>query len=56
MQDHVIHLRTIMQALRKNKLFAKMSKCTFGQTEIEYLGHIISQEGVATDPTKISII
>ena len=56
MQEHLQHLRTILQVLRENQLFAKLSKCIFGQKEVEYLGHIISKSGLATDPTKISII
>lgn len=56
MQDHVHHLRTVLQALRENQLYAKLSKCVFGQSEIEYLGHIIRSQGVATDPSKIDII
>lgn len=56
MQDHIIHLKTILQVLRENKLFARLIKCIFGQSEIEYLGHVISNHGVATDPTKINII
>ena len=54
--DHVTHLRTVLEILRQNKLYAKLNKCTFGQPEIEYLGHVINQHGVATDPTKIAII
>jgi hypothetical protein len=54
--DHVKHLRSVLEVLRHNKLFAKMSKCSFAQQEIEYLGHIISKEGVATDPQKLDII
>lgn len=54
--DHVHHLRAVLDSLRSHQLYAKMSKCTFAQREVEYLGHIISKEGVATDPTKISII
>lgn len=54
--DHVSHLRSVLEVLRQNQLFAKMSKCTFAQVEIEYLGHIINGGGVATDPSKISII
>jgi hypothetical protein len=34
-------------------LFAKLSKCAFASTHIEYLSHIISSDGVATDPSKI---
>ena len=50
------HLRVVLEALRSNKLYAKMSKCSFAKEEIEYLGHIISKDGVATDPQKLSII
>ena len=42
-----------MQLLRKHKLFVKMSKCSFGMAEVEYLGHIVGREGVKVDPKKI---
>ena len=48
--DHILHSRAVLEVLRTNKLYAKLTKCSFGQQEIEYLGHIISKEGVATDP------
>ncbi|KAL4347374.1 hypothetical protein GQ457_17G020990 [Hibiscus cannabinus] len=53
MQDHYKHLRTVLGILRDNQLFAKRSKCFFGQPKVEYLGHVISKQGVATDPDKI---
>jgi hypothetical protein len=56
LSDHVHHLRAVLDRLRSHQLYAKMSKCTFAQKEVEYLDHIISKEGVATDPTKICII
>ncbi|GER48591.1 pol polyprotein [Striga asiatica] len=51
-KDHLIHLKTVLDLMRKHKLFAKKSKCQFRQQEIEYLRHIISQEQVSTDPQK----
>jgi hypothetical protein len=39
--------------LLDNQLHAKMSSCSFASTHIDYLGHIISKDGVATDPSKI---
>ena len=39
--------------LTQNQLFVKKSKCGFGKKKIEYLGHVISEEGVAIDPVKI---
>ncbi|GJU41587.1 transposon ty3-G gag-pol polyprotein [Tanacetum coccineum] len=52
--EHVQHLSTILETMRQNTLFAKKSKCVFGTSHVEYLGHVIYAEGVATDPSKIS--
>lgn len=53
MEDHLEHIRLVLNQLRQHQLCIKRSKCSFAQTQPEYLGHIISDEGVTTDPTKI---
>ncbi|XP_071698250.1 uncharacterized mitochondrial protein AtMg00860-like [Rutidosis leptorrhynchoides] len=53
MDEHVQHLRLVLQVIRQNTSYAKKSKCTFGTGRVEYLGHVISSEGVSTDLTKI---
>jgi len=54
LQDHVIHLEQVLSKLREHKLYMKRSKCSFAQHQLEYLGHIISDQGVPTDPAKNS--
>ncbi|XP_076915407.1 uncharacterized protein LOC143574750 [Bidens hawaiensis] len=56
MQQHLIHLQTVLEILRNNQLYAKQSKCTFSGQSVEYLGHIITKEGVSTDPSKIDAV
>jgi hypothetical protein len=46
----------VLQVLRENQLYSKLSKCSFSQNIIHYLGHIISEEGIAVDPEKIEAI
>jgi hypothetical protein len=55
-EEHKQHLAIVLQILRDNQLKAKLPKCTFGQDQVEYPGHIISARGVATDPAKIKDI
>jgi len=52
--QHIEHLQTTFVVIRQHTLFAKMSKCSFGVSEVEYLGHVISAQGVATDPAKVA--
>lgn len=52
LQEHQAHLRIVMEILRVNQLFAKASKCSFAQDNIEYLGHVRARDGVATDTEK----
>ena len=56
MEEHLVHLEKVLQKLREHKLYAKLSKCDFCRTSIEYLGHIISADGVATDPKKVQVV
>ena len=53
LSDHVQHLTQILETMRHHKLYAKQSKCVFGTSQVEYLGHVISAQGVATEPSKI---
>jgi hypothetical protein len=52
-EDHVRHVDKVLQLLKEQQLYLKPSKCFFGVKEVEYLGHIVSHEGVKVDLNKI---
>jgi hypothetical protein len=51
--DHLLHLQSVLEVLEHHRLFAKLSKCRFAVDEVDYLGHLISQQGVRADPSKL---
>ncbi|XP_027169510.1 uncharacterized protein LOC113769244 [Coffea eugenioides] len=53
LEEHTNHVTEVLEILRPHQLYAKESKCSFAQKQVEYLGHIISAEGVRVDPKKI---
>lgn len=53
LKEHHGHLEQVLIILRLHELYAKRSKCTFAVDHVDYLGYIISGEGVATDPEKV---
>jgi hypothetical protein len=55
-EEHDEHLRLVLQCLGEHKLYGKLSKCSFYQSKIHYLGHVISDKGIAVDPTKVEAI
>ncbi|XP_057538026.1 uncharacterized protein LOC130815554 [Amaranthus tricolor] len=54
--DHEKHLRLVLQTLRENKLYAKLSKCEFWLEKVSFLGLFVSKEGVSVDPAKIEAV
>src|SRR6201991_4763366 len=56
LEDHLEHLRQVFDVLRANKLYANVKKCTFLKTKVEFLGHVVSGEGIAPDPQKTKTI
>ncbi|KAI3702757.1 hypothetical protein L6452_28509 [Arctium lappa] len=52
-EEHEQHLREVLEVLRRERLYAKFSKCDFWLPEVQFLGHIVSKEGVKVDPAKI---
>jgi hypothetical protein len=55
-EEHDDHLRLVLQCLQEHKLYGKLSKFSFYQSNIHYLGHAISSEGIVMDPTKVEAI
>jgi hypothetical protein len=56
MEEHDEHLRLVLQCLREHKLYGKLSKCSFYQSKIHYLGHVIFGEGITMDLAKVKAI
>ena len=55
-EDHDTHIRVVLETLRKEQLYAKMSKCEFWLKEVSFLGHIVLEEGIRVDERKIELI
>ena len=55
-EDHLTHLQIVLQILSTNNLFAKESKCRFEVSQVDYLGHVILEQGVSIDPAKIQAV
>ncbi|PKU62420.1 putative mitochondrial protein [Dendrobium catenatum] len=52
-EEHWGHLKKVLQVLQEHQLRANLKKCCFAQASVEYLGHVVSKEGVAADQSKI---
>nr|GEU77155.1 putative reverse transcriptase domain-containing protein [Tanacetum cinerariifolium] len=52
-EEHVEHLRLVLELLKKEKLYSKFSKCEFWLREVQFLGHVINGNGIHVDPSKI---
>jgi hypothetical protein len=55
-EEHEQYIRMVLQVLREHQLYSKLSKCSFYQEQIHYLGNIISKEGIVVDPENIEAI
>ncbi|GKD34289.1 putative reverse transcriptase domain-containing protein [Tanacetum coccineum] len=55
-EKHANHLRIILELLKKEKLYAKFSKCDFWIHIVQFLGHLIDSQGLDVDPAKIEAV
>ncbi|GJZ67148.1 putative reverse transcriptase domain-containing protein [Tanacetum coccineum] len=55
-EKHANHLRIILELLKKEKLYAKFSKCDFWISIVQFLGHLIDSQGLHVDPAKIEVV
>jgi hypothetical protein len=56
LSEHLDHLKQVFSILQQHQLYLKRSKCSFDQRSLEYLGHVISEQGVSTDSKKTEAI
>ena len=55
-QEHEEHLSIVLQVLREQQIYAKFRKCDFFKDKIQYLGHVVSKDGISFDLDKIKAI
>nr|GEV20980.1 hypothetical protein [Tanacetum cinerariifolium] len=51
--EHEVHLRLVLELMKKEEPYAKFSKCEFWLQEVQFLGHVVNQSGIHVDPSKI---
>jgi hypothetical protein len=56
LEEHILHLQQLFDILHCNKFLLKRFKCVFAEQSLEYLGHIMSKDGVATEPSKVEAV
>ncbi|GKE76072.1 putative reverse transcriptase domain-containing protein, partial [Tanacetum coccineum] len=54
--DHEVHLKLVLELLKKEILYAKFSKCEFWLQEVHFLGHVVNHNGIHVDPSKIEAV
>ncbi|GKA65060.1 putative reverse transcriptase domain-containing protein, partial [Tanacetum coccineum] len=54
--EHVEHLRLVLEQLKKEKMYAKFSKCEFWLRDVQFLRHVINSNGIHVDPSKIEAV
>ena len=55
-EEHEEHLRVVLQTLKDNRRYAKLSKCDFWLEEVSFLEHVISKGGIVVDPSKVEAV
>jgi transposase InsO family protein len=55
-EEHYSHLAQVLEVLRREKFFAKLSKCEFLVTELKFLGHLVGKDGIRPDPSKLAAV
>ncbi|XP_015932206.2 uncharacterized mitochondrial protein AtMg00860-like [Arachis duranensis] len=55
-KEHEEHLRIMLQILKEQKSYAKLSKCEFWKEEVKFLGHVVSKGGISVDPSKVEVV
>lgn len=56
LEIHARHVEQVLEILKKNRLFAKLSKCTFARSSVNFLGHVVSNQGIHVDPKKVRAV
>ncbi|GJS11879.1 putative reverse transcriptase domain-containing protein [Tanacetum coccineum] len=55
-EDHEVHLKLVLELLKKERLYGKFSKCEFWLHEVHFLGHVVNHNGIHLDPSKIEAV
>ena len=56
MEEHEIHLTKVLRTSKEHALYAKFSKCEFWLSQVVFLGHIVSGDGILVDPAKVEAV
>ena len=56
MEEHELHLKLVLEKLRENELYAKFSKCEFWLKKVTFLEHVVYEEGISVDPSKVKAV